>query len=437
MLRFWTLIVLLLGAWLPWGQTASAQFVDVQPRTQFVNVSSTSSFSVRWLSTVGQFEVDPDSAFFCLDYGGFGIGCREILGRLPSRLDRAPSGLVTSFQEVVTVPTSIVNRAMNLARARPENALIFFVRRLIPADGTINLGAGPGQPTFVQVNLRLTGSSAGKSLAFSKVKIFAREPGRNEVRFPTVTAENRDTGEICVEIEYTGAGRVTGFWQVWTRNDPPLREIDRLPEGSVLENERPNQRRFYQAMRIRENFGPSGRIKLTLPYSKLPLNDPGVILVYPYFEISRDRRSQAALANFPGGRRVLDSGPTGPVMPVLPVRVGVPDRGAETLVVDARFQQFESAAGTPGAMGVVWTAVKDKPLVIEITLEDENTGRVHRLIAPIEAGRAVFPEGWIDPDRMTGPGLPAGYSVSIAVLGRDKRPYPGAEASTLDGGAAN
>lgn len=434
-------LALLLAGLLGWSSSALA-VLDVQPRDQLVNASRSSSFYARWLSDAGRFRVDPNSARFCAFYDGLAAGCRggSDLGRLPAMFDEAPTGFVDSFDERVTVPRSIMEKALRLAKDNPVNALIFFVRRLIP-EGITDLGLGPGVPVIVQINLRLTGSSSTKALAFTKVKIFGREPDREEVRFVRVTDENRETGEICVEIEYTGNGRISGWWEVWTRNDPELREIDRRTEASLTEAQRREQRRFRQVKRIRVYLNPSGRTVLKLPYSAIPDDVPGVVLVFIHIETSRDDRSRVLLA--PNARsttpRLVEGGAIASFpMPVLPVRIGLPEDEDELVSIDARFTRFESAAGTPGRYGVVWTALRDKVLVVEITLRNTRTGAVHRVIAPVNAGRAVFPDDVIPGDAMggeasNGRGLPAGYELTVAILGLDRRTYPGSAPITLGG----
>lgn len=421
-----------------WPSAAEA-VLDVQPRNQMVNASRSTSFFARWSTDVGRLSADRNSAFFCLEYLGLAGGCRAdtILGRLPARFDRAPDGFVPFFDETVTVPRSIMQKALQLTRGNPTNALIFYVRRLVPEAG-VSLGLGLGVPVFAQINLRLTGSTAGKSLAFSKVKIFGREPGREEVRYVRITDENRDSGEICMEIEYTGSGRVTGWWEVWTRNDPDLREFDRMTEASLPEAQRSQQRRFRQVKRIRVYLNPSGRTKLKLPYSAIPKTLSGVVLVFAHIEVSRDNRSQVAFA--PNARsatqRLIEGGAIASFpMPVLPVRLGLPEREEAPVTIDARFTRFEAAAGTPGRFGVVWTAVRDQLLVVEVTLRNRATGEVSKVIAPINAGRAVFPEGAIDAEG-EGSGLPPGYDLSIALLGLDKQAHPGTAPMTLGGSTA-
>ena len=101
---------------------------------------------------------------------------------------------------------------------------------------------------------------------------------------------------------------------LWTRNDPPLRDLDRFTAASLSEDERRLQRNVRRIKRIEQRLGPQGKASLTLAYSELPDVGEGAALLYPWFGLSGERsaRAEGAMASFP--------------MPLLPLRIG---RGAD------------------------------------------------------------------------------------------------------------
>ena len=422
-----------------WSSAAWA-VIDVQPRTQMVNASRVATFRATWRVDADAFYFEDSAALICLNYVSALAGCARdsILGRVPARFDTAPRGprnLLTQFDEVVTVPSSIIEKAMRLTRGDPTNALIFYVRRVFPSTMTTILlnGVAPGQPVYIQINLRLTGGTGNKSLTLTRARLFGVEPGRPQVRYVRITDENREEGEICLEIEYTGNGRLDGWWQVWTRNDPELRQIDRMTEASLNEDQRRNQRRFRQIKRIRVYLNPSGRTKLTLRYSDIPADLRGLILVTPRIEVSRDPRVRIAVA--PNAvsqtQRVIEGGAVASFpMPVLPVFPRSPEEQLGPLAIDARLTRIE---GDEGGYAVVWDAVHGRPAIVRVTIRNLATGESRDVIAPINTGRALLPRDAIDLGQANGDGLPPGYQVDVALLGLDKRPSPGTSTTSFGG----
>ena len=351
-----------------------------------------------------------------------GCNAGTILGTEYASRTTVPSGFVNGFDAAVTIPEVVLNRVQQRIRSNPTNALFFVVFQLIPAAG-VNLGNGANVPFFVQINFRfLGGSSGGKALTITEIKLVAQEPGRPEVRNTIIDEGNRETGEFCLEIWYTGTGQVQGWWQLWTNNHPPITDIDLMTEASLPENQRRLQRDFLKIRRIREYFGPSGYIKLTLPYSAIPEHIRGLALLLPRFLATRSRRSQLLDTNALVGNRSVDAGATfGGKLPTHRVLNSIPEGAPYELLTNASYSLIRDP-GQLLRLVVVWTAVTEKQAVVEVTVKDKNTNLETVAIAPLGRNGLEIGLQGMKPEDVT---------VSLAVKGSDGNIYPNTQSMTL------
>ena len=297
-LRSIALLVPMLALFMPLQAEADA---DVVPRVQTLNVDRVNSFQATWSAGSETFQLNQGQRpQFCLRYGGPSVGCvgGTILGPLPANQDTAPDGLMTSFSETVRIPEQVIRRALEQNR-QGSLAALYYVRQMQPL-AVVDIGQGPGRPAFPAVRLNLGGALASQTLIFETVEIYGQEADRDRLRRVIVDEANRGDGEVRVEIDYRGSGKLSGWWMLWTPSDPPLRELDRFTAASISAAERRQQRSFRKLQRIQEILGPSGKTILTLDYSELPKIE-GVAILFPYFDLTSDRsiRADGVTADFP------------------------------------------------------------------------------------------------------------------------------------------
>ena len=418
--RLFALVLTLVGL-LGWSLDAKAVLFVTQ-NTHFVNAGESITIISRITNNNGQFRV-AGPGVFCFTFSSVtGCNAGTVLGTEIASKSTVPNGFVNGFDAVVTIPEVVLNRVQQRVRTNPTNALFFVVFQLIPAAG-VNLGNGANVPFFVQINFRFLGGSSGaKALTITKIKLIATEPGYPEVRNTIIDEHNRDSGEFCLEIWYTGSGQVQGWWQLWTNSHPPLTDIDLMTEASLPENQRRLQRRFFQLKRIREYFGPSGYIKLTLPYSEIPEDLKGQMLLFPRFLATWSRRSQLLDTNALVGNRSVKAGLTfGGKIPTHRVLNSIPEGAPYELLTNAGYS-LRQAPGETLSLVVVWTAASDTQAVVEVRARDRRTNLETMAIAPLGSNRlAIDLQG----------AAPEDLDVSLTVRGSDGRVYPNTESMTL------
>lgn len=382
--------------------------LNFSPPSISISTTGPTTFVMRF------FEDDPDrtftttEAFFCITVSVGGPGnCAQgsILGRLPANLDRGSTTVrVKAITDVVTVPYSVVRRAV----ARNVGTIL-YVR-------TFNIfnGGGPA-PVVVAVPLRLSGGTAASPLTLTRVDIYGDEPERPRARFIALDRETQEFGVVKADITYTGVGLLTGWWEVRMPTDPPARLVDRFPEAALTLAERGQRHVFRRVQRIRVQLTPSGRIVLNgPPYADLPDGIPGVYEVLLKIEVTRDVQAREVLP-VPGEAPESYYGAVAAfALPTLEYRVGTRVGALGSREIAARVVYDDSSA-TP-RLGVAWTPIADRPLVVDIVVTDTQTGETRSLIAPARVGVAFLPDRWVAGRR------PERFEFEISVLGEDKRP---------------
>ena len=383
--------------------------LNVSPPTVNLDPTGPTTFVIRF------FEDDPDTtfttteAFFCTAIaigspGNCAIG--SVLGRLAPALDRgSTSSRVRAITDVVTVPYSVVRRAR--VQALGSFLYVRSFTRIGPGDVT--------DVVVIGVLLRLIGGPASSPLSLTRVDVFGEEPERRRVRFITFDRDNLETGSIKADITYTGVGLLTGWWEVRTPADPPVRELDRFPEASLSQAERVQQRTFRRVQRVRVQLPATGRTTLDGPrYAELPADVPGVYEVLLRIDVVRDPQARETLA-VPGEPAELFFGATaGFALPTVEYRVGTRLGQIEEREIAARV-----VAEPSGRLGVAWTPITDRPYVVEVRVTDGATGETRSLVAPARTGVAFLPDAWVRGRDA------AGLAFTVSVLGPDGEPVEG------------
>lgn len=398
----------------------------VSPNTYNVNAGHGQKVLARIENDSGQFTVRGRGTFCFTFSPATGCDPPNVLGFQSVASSNFPSGFVDGFDVNISISALILNKVQVLMQQDASRALFFFVIELVPAAG-VDLGNGANVPFFVQVNFRMFGgSSAGKALSITRIKLTSVLPGKPEVRNTIINEENRTLGEFCLEIWYTGSGRVDGSWQLVTNNHPAPEKRDLMTEASLPENERRLQRNFLEVKQIRTYFGPKGYVKLTLPFSAIPTDLRGLMLLFPRFEASRDRLSNVTGGNSLIGNTFVRTGltmeGTVPTMRVLNAITGEPYQ----FLTNAKAGIADAGNGQPRRLIVTWTAMTDKRYVVGVDVSTKTS--MESAIAPLPSGQVTVPLGRL------GSGVTlADLEVKVTVIGLDGKAHPDAQPLLLTG----
>lgn len=416
-----TLATAIFGAASLW---AAASFADLLRDPNGVNVSTSgpTTLTIRFAEPDAGDTFTTNEAVFCsIDpCAGAGVcptSCTaaggRILGRLPAGADRgSTSSASSSITDIMTIPFSVTRRAVVQARAGAQSDF-FYVRRFDPVGGA-DLGAGAGTTAYVVVTCRLTSGISRSPLSLTRVQIFGDEGDGDRKLLVRVDDENRDVGVVKAEIDYTGTGVLSGWWEVRTPSDPSLQEIDRFTEGSLTETERQQQQRFLRVKRIRLQVPLRGKLTLKGPrYSELPQQQPGVYQLLLRIEATRDREALSRVAGTGGSPALFSGGAAGFALPVLEYRVLNSDGVVESqlsprLVID------RGDSGTQ--FSVAWSPAAVLGPFVQIEARNAETDQSMKILARMDKGFAIFPRRWTDGKDMEN------WSYVVTVLGPDRRP---------------
>jgi len=397
---------------------ASSSFAAMQRNPTGVNVSSASptSLVIRFADSAGA-TFTTTQAFFCSEDPSNGAGvvnanassCAgvggRVLGRLPLSLDRGSSSTATqTINDIMTIPISVVRRAVVEAR-QGQNSDFFYVRRFDPV-GAANLGAGAGVPVLVVITCRLSGGTARTPLSITKVVLFGVDRDEDE---PTdkilkirLDAENFKTGRVYANINTTGMGSLSGWWEVRTPSDPKIRKIDRYTEASLTESERLQQQRFQRIKKFNLTVPLSGALKLTGPsYKDLPRSSPGRYEILLRIGSSTDREAMSSLQSAGGTPNLFSGGVAGFPLPILEYWVEPFEDGSKSTPFLAPSLVFVDNRNGMEQVGVSWTGSNSSGFVVRLEAFDRKTSTSIGLLAPIKKRYAVFPPEWMKGREMT------------------------------------
>lgn len=407
-----------------WAGPEAAAALSVSPNSFKVGPGKGKKIKAVILNDSGEFRVVGPGTFCRAFTSTAGCTPGTVFGFQSAASSTFPSGFVNGFEANISISALVLNKVQSLLESNPTNALFFWVIRLVPAPG-VDLGNGASVDFYVQVNLQMLGGSTGAgALTFSRMKLTAVEPGRPAVRNVIIDEDNRETGEFCLEIWYTGTGRVDGSWQVITQNhrDPQRRDFMTTP--SLSEAEQRLQQDFLKIKPIRAYFGPKGYIKLTLAYSAIPSYLRGRLLMFPRFRARRDRDSNITGASSIGSSLLANS----PTMEGLVPRIGVLNAilgEPAAFLTDARAGIIEASDGGPRRLLVTWSPSTDKRYVVKVTVE--KVPDIERGIAPLPNGRIEIPLAGFGGDVTL-----EDLTVTVTVVGPDGKAHPEAESFTID-----
>jgi hypothetical protein len=300
----------------------------------------------------------------------------------------------------------VARRALVRARAG-EQSDFFYIREM-------NVG---GALTYIAVTCRMTGGTARSPLSLTRVDIYGDEPDApDRVRQVRVNDENVDVGVIKAEISYTGIGILTGWWEVRTPVDPPIRDIDRFTEASLSEQQRLQQRQFRRIKRFRLQVPPTGQLTLIGPrYSELPREIHGRHEILLRVEAVRDREQLSSLA-VPGESTMLFSGAAaGFPLPTLEYLI-TEAIGAAAVSLSPRVIVDKAADGVTDQVAVVWEGAAASGPIMQVEVFDPASGQSYKALAPADSGIFVLP-----PSVVQGVDI-AALEIGIMLVGRDRQP---------------
>lgn len=235
-----------------------------------------------------------------------------ILGRLPARNDLSRvSGTagIRNFTDVMTIPASVARRADQSARSG-DPALFFYVRHF--SDGKID--------TYVAITCRLTVGGARAPLALTEVRLrFDTPQGQRPVTF---VGRGEPLPSFMAEVQYNGAGRLTGRWELVKPGDPEPTQDDLLTEASLPVERRGLQQRYTLIGRFDVFLQPGRSTQVPGPDPKLVTADAdGSYKILLRVEATQEREGDSDTLSgiVPAG------GVAGFPMPSLAFTVGAPE----------------------------------------------------------------------------------------------------------------
>jgi len=339
-----------------------------------VNVSASKpmSLTVRFADANGA-QFITTQAVFCyklLANGQCDPG--TMLGKLPPTRDRGSTLTPTSsITDVMTIPYSVVRSAVVRAQ-QVDYSDFFYVRRFTPVNGA-DLGAGPGQDVYSRVTCHLAGP-ATIPLSLSAVSLYGKNaPGEAPDKLIRLDQSNVQTGRIEARVEYTGTGILEGWWEIRRPGDPPLQDIDLLPEAALPDAERGLRQRFTRIKRFRVRATAAGMVVIAGPrYADLPQNVSGRHEILLRFDATLGRENRARL-NIPGERRNLFSGAVAGFK-IRPLEYISPAGLRETALGGRLRGRLMPVSGTDAedSWHLVWKPQKDRGLALQLKIGSDQ-----------------------------------------------------------------
>jgi len=290
----------------------SRAFAAVSVSPAVVNIAtfgpSTVFLSYRNLSIFA-----PADAAWCSEIEDPGDNCcspGSVLARVPTTNQFTTLSGVDGFTDIVTVPSSVVQRAYQSAhRGGPSS--FFYVRRF---DDTTGSGFECTAALF-----RLGGRGAGVPFALTDVRV------RWKKDMPIMNVRRGDPPPpFNAEIHYNGTARLRGRWEIVLPGDPQPTLLDLLPQADLPIDQRGMQRRYTLIGRFDVVLPPTGHFVLEGPdLSQIPHALDGLHLILMRVEASNDQLGSQNTQPIEDELLALETGGTaGFPMPVLRFYVG-------------------------------------------------------------------------------------------------------------------
>jgi hypothetical protein len=293
----------------------AAAFAQIRVHPTGVNVNTQGATTV-FLTFGGLRNYAPVEAVWCgaLTPAAPDIGERcdpsTIFGALPLRLDQSQASGTSGFTDIMSIPSAVTRRAYQAAAAG-ESSAFFYVRRFRSLSG------GPDQ--YVAVTCRLAGGGARTPFALTDVQVRFESDApvgatRTGSRLPAVRAD----------LQFNGAGRLQGRWEIVRPGETQPEPFDLVPEGTLPVERRAEQRRYTELARFNVFLPPVGRFSLAGPDpARLPSDVEGTYLLLLRVEAVADKEGDSNLTSAGAGTGVVHSGGlAGFPMPVLRYVVG-------------------------------------------------------------------------------------------------------------------
>jgi hypothetical protein len=302
-----------------------------------------------------------------------------ILGRLPVRNDLSTvsgTASIRNLTDVMTIPASVARRADQSARSG-DPALFFYVRHF--SDGKVD--------TYVAITCRLTVGGARAPLALTEVRLgFDTPQGQRAITF---IGRGEPLPSFAAEVNYNGAGRLTGRWELVKPGDPEPTSEDLLPEASLPVERRGLQQRYTLIGRFDVFLQPGRSTKIPGPDPKRVAADAdGLYKILLRVEATQEREGDSDTL----GGVVPAGGVAGFPMPSLAFTVGAPETllasqaaaNQRELVALSPRDGAEVAAGSP--VQFFWSTI---PGAAAYRLEIRSTAAVV-LNAAVAAGAGSY-----------------------------------------------
>lgn len=344
-----------------------AQAVSVNPSGVNVRSNGATTVFLTFQALAGTQQLE--EALWCGAINGdSSCVAGTIFGRLPARSNLARASGGNNVTDIMTIPASVVRRAVQDARSGSQGDF-FYVRRFSDTGG--------GGDEFVAVTCRLGGGGARTPLALIDVAM------RFEIDEPVLfVPRGSPPSPFVAEIRYNGSGRFKGRWEIVLPGDPQPTIEDLLTEATLPVENRGTQRRYTVLERFDQFLPPNGRLVLKGPDpSKLPHGSDGLHLILLRVEATDGRESRSNT----GAVNVQTGGVAGFPMPVLRYYVGSGENAVKiaSSVASERLTLIAPRDGSRLAAAALlnfsWNSAKDVS-VYQVEIAGEETSVLTALV---------------------------------------------------------
>lgn len=312
----------------------------------------------------------PGDALWCIEIVEPGDNCcapGTILARPPMTNEFSSLSAGGVFTDIVTVPSSVVQRAYQTAHGGGPSRF-FYVRSFDEIGGSAI--------ECVPALFRLGGRGAGVPFALTDVRV------RWKKDIPVMTVRRGDAPPpFYADIHYNGTARLRGRWEMVLPGDPQPTLLDLLPQANLPIDQRMMQRRYTLIGRFDVVLPPTGHFVLPNPdLSQIPHALDGLHLILLRVEASNDQLGSQNTQPLDEEVLALETGGTaGFPMPVLRYYVGAGvdvDEIAALSAKDLVLVQPRDHAAIPGNEPLMFSWVRSKGALLYRFEVDSDSGSV-------------------------------------------------------------